>query len=60
MRDGEKVELSRDGLERRKIIELMVGRSMDQEFPEEERKSVEALTSKRLDPGKKVRDVSLK
>lgn len=61
MRDGEKVgELSRDGLERRKIIELMVGRSMDQEFPEEERKPGRVrLQVSGLTRGKKVRDVSL-
>ena len=35
MRDGEKVgELKREELDRKRIIELMVGRSMDQEFPE--------------------------
>ena len=34
MRDGERVgELGREELDRRRIIELMVGRSMDQEFP---------------------------
>jgi ABC-type sugar transport system ATPase subunit len=61
MRDGEHVgELSRNELDRRKIIELMVGRSMDQEFPIEERKPGKVrLQATGLTRGKKVRDVSL-
>jgi ABC-type sugar transport system ATPase subunit len=61
MRDGEHVgELSRNELDRREIIELMVGRSMDQEFPEEERKPGKVrLQATGLTRGKKVRDVSL-
>ena len=61
MRDGENVgELGREELERKKIIELMVGRSMDQEFPAETRNPGEVrLRVNGLTRGKKVRNVSL-
>ena len=61
MRDGEKVgELKREELDRKRIIELMVGRSMDQEFPEMRRETGKVrLRAKNLHRGKKVRGVSL-
>lgn len=61
MRDGERVgELSREELDRRRIIELMVGRSMDQEFPDHQRQLGEVrLRARNLSRGKKVRKVSL-
>ena len=61
MRDGEKVgELKREELDRKRIIELMVGRSMDQEFPEVRREIGKVrLRAIDLHRGKKVRGVSL-
>ena len=61
MRDGERVgELGREELDRRRIIELMVGRSMDQEFPVHRRQPGEVrLRARGLSKGDKVRKVSL-
>jgi len=61
MRDGERVgELSREELSRGKIIELMVGRSMDREFPSHTRNIGKVrLRVNSLRRGKKVRGVSL-
>ena len=61
MRDGERVgELGREELDRRRIIELMVGRSMDQEFPAHRRQPGEVrLRAHGLSRGDKVRKVSL-
>ena len=61
MRDGERVgELGREELDRRRIIELMVGRSMDQEFPAHRRQPGEVrLRAHELSRGDKVRKVSL-
>ena len=59
MRDGENVgELGREELERKKIIELMVERSMDQEFPAETHNREVRLRVNGLTRGKKVRNVS--
>ena len=61
MRDGERVgELSKEQLSRGKIIELMVGRSMDREFPSHTRNIGKVrLRVNSLRRGKKVRGVSL-
>ena len=61
MRDGARVgELDRDELDRKKIIEMMVGRSMDAEFPIEERVVREVrLRAKNLSRGQKVKEISL-
>ena len=61
MRDGARVgELDREELDRKKIIEMMVGRSMDAEFPAEERKVGEVrLRAKNLSRGQKVKEISL-
>ena len=61
MRDGAKVgELSRDELDRKKIIEMMVGRSMETEFPNRERSPGRVrLRARNLKRGNKVKGVSL-
>ena len=61
MRDGARVgELDRGELDRKKIIEMMVGRSMDAEFPIEERVVGEVrLRAKNLTCGQKVKEISL-
>ena len=61
MRDGAKVgELSRDELDRKKIIEMMVGRSMDTEFPNRERSPGGVrLRARNLKRGNKVKGISL-
>ena len=61
MRDGEMVgELERDELNRKRIIEMMVGRSMDAEFPDEKRSPGEVrLRAKNLTRGNKVKGISL-
>ena len=61
MRDGARVgELNRDELDRKRIIEMMVGRSMDAEFPNHERSPGEVrLRAKNLVRGNKVKGVSL-
>ena len=61
MRDGARVgELDRGELDRKKIIEMMVGRSMDAEFPIEERVVGEVrLRAKNLSCGQKVKEISL-
>ena len=61
MRDGAKVgELSRDELDRKKIIEMMVGRSMETEFPSRERSPGRVrLRARNLNRGNKVKGVSL-
>jgi len=61
MRDGARVgELDREELDRKKIIEMMVGRSMDTEFPAEERVVGEVrLRAKNLSRGQKVKEISL-
>ena len=60
MRDGARVgELNRDELDRKRIIEMMVGRSMDAEFPNHERSPGEVrLRAKNLVRGNKVNGVS--
>ena len=60
MRDGARVgELNRDELDRKRIIEMMVGRSMDAEFPNHERSPGEVrLRAKNLVRGNKVKGVS--
>ena len=61
MRDGARVgELNRDELDRKRIIEMMVGRSMDAEFPNHERSYGEVrLRAKNLIRGNKVKGISL-
>ena len=61
MRDGARVgELNRDELDRKRIIEMMVGRSMDAEFPNHERSPGEVrLRAKNLIRGNKVKGISL-
>ena len=61
MRDGARVgELSREGLDRSKIIEMMVGRKLDNEFPHQKRIPGHIrLKAKGLNYGSKVRNVSL-
>lgn len=61
MRDGERVgELSSFEMNRGKIIELMVGRSMDREFPDHVRSTGKVrLRAKSLRRGQKVKGVSL-
>ena len=61
MRDGARVgQLSRDELDRTKIIEMMVGRKLENEFPKEKRSPGEVrLKAKNLNRGQKVRNVSL-
>ena len=61
MRDGARVgELNRDKLDRKGIIEMMVGRSMDAEFPKHKRWPGEVrLRAKNLFRGNKVKGVSL-
>ena len=61
MRDGARVgELNRDKLDRKGIIEMMVGRSMDAEFPKHKRSPGEVrLRAKNLLRGNKVKGVSL-
>lgn len=61
MRDGARVgELSRDELDRKRIIKMMVGRSMDAEFPDHKRSPGKVrLCVKNISRGKKVRDISL-
>ena len=62
MRDGARVgELGREELDRAKIIEMMVGRKLENEFPKEVRTSgAVRLRAKNLNRGQKVRNVSLK
>lgn len=61
MRDGERVgELLKDQLQRKKIIELMVGRTMDQEYPENDRNPREVrLRAKSIRRGAKVKEFSI-
>ena len=60
MRDGERVgELSREELDRRRIIELMVGRSMDRGSPTTKATWRGSSAGPQFEPGKKVRKVSL-
>lgn len=61
MRDGERVgQLSRDELDRSKIIEMMVGRKLENEFPQVNRTpGAVRLKAKNLNRGRKVRNVSL-
>ena len=61
MRDGERVgQLSRDELDRSKIIEMMVGRKLENEFPPVNRTpGAVRLKAKNLNRGRKVRNVSL-
>ena len=61
MRDGERVgQLSRDELDRSKIIEMMVGRKLENEFPQVKRTpGAVRLKAKNLNRGRKVRNVSL-
>ena len=61
MRDGARVgELGREELDRAKIIEMMVGRKLENEFPKEVRTpGAVRLRSKNLNRGQKVRNVSL-
>ena len=61
MRDGARVgELGRDELDRAKIIEMMVGRNLENEFPKEVRTpGAVRLRAKNLNRGQKVRNVSL-
>lgn len=61
MRDGERVgKLSRDELDRSKIIEMMVGRNLENEFPLVKRTpGAVRLKAKNLNRGRKVRNVSL-
>lgn len=61
MRDGARVgELQRKDLDRGKIIELMVGRSMDAEFPTGKRKIGNVrLRASHLSRGNRVKGISL-
>ena len=61
MRDGARVgELGREELDRAKIIEMMVGRKLENEFPKELRTpGAVRLRAKNLNRGQKVRNVSL-
>lgn len=61
LRDGERVgELARDELDRARIIELMVGRKLENEFPETVRTPAEVrLKAVGLSRKPKVREVSL-
>jgi ABC-type sugar transport system ATPase subunit len=61
LRDGARVgELLRDELRRDRIIELMVGRPMDSEFPQNDRKvGAVRLRACNLKRGKKVKNISL-
>lgn len=61
MRDGARVgELGREELDRAKIIEMMVGRKLENEFPKEVRTPGEVrLRARNLNRGQKVRNVSL-
>lgn len=61
MRDGARVgHLSREELDRAKIIEMMVGRKLENEFPKEVREPGEVrLCAKNLNFGKKVKNISL-
>lgn len=61
MRDGARVgELDRQDLDRSKIIELMVGRSMAAEFPDERRTIGDVrLRAKNLVRGERVKGISL-
>ena len=61
MSDGERVgELLKDQLQRKKIIELMVGRTMDQEYPENDRNPGEVrLRAKSIRRGAKVKEFSI-
>jgi ABC-type sugar transport system ATPase subunit len=61
MRDGARVgELGRQDLDRSKIIELMVGRSMAAEFPDERRTIGDVrLRAKNLVRGERVKGISL-
>ena len=61
MRDGARVgELGREELDRSRIIEMMVGRKLENEFPKEVRTPGEVrLRARNLNRGQKVRNVSL-
>jgi ABC-type sugar transport system ATPase subunit len=61
LRDGARVgELQRDEMKRNRIIELMVGRAMDSEFPTEDRKVGDIrLRARNLVKGNKVKGISL-
>jgi ABC-type sugar transport system ATPase subunit len=61
LRDGARVgELQRDEMKRSRIIELMVGRAMDSEFPTEDRKVGDIrLRARNLVKGNKVKGISL-
>jgi ABC-type sugar transport system ATPase subunit len=61
LRDGARVgELLRDEMRRDRIIELMVGRPMDSEFPQNDRKvGAVRLRACNLKRGKKVKNISL-
>ena len=61
LRDGERVgELLRDEMKRNRIIELMVGRPMDSEFPTEAREVGDLrLRARNLSQGSKVKNISL-
>ena len=61
LRDGERVgELLRDEMKRNRIIELMVGRPMDSEFPTEAREVGDLrLRARNLSRGSKVKNISL-
>jgi ABC-type sugar transport system ATPase subunit len=61
MRDGARVgELCREELDRAKIIEMMVGRKLENEFPKEIRSPGEIrLRASKLNCGQKVKNISL-
>ena len=61
LRDGARVgELQRDEMKRNRIIELMVGRAMDSEFPTEDRKVGDIrLRARNLIKENKVKGISL-
>ena len=61
LRDGERVgELLRDEMKRNRIIELMVGRPMDSEFPADAREVGDLrLRARNLSRGSKVKNISL-
>ena len=60
MRDGARVgELNRDRLDRKGIIEMMVGRSMDAEFPKHKRSPGKCVCVQKILAEEKVRDISL-
>ncbi|MBT3667683.1 MAG: sugar ABC transporter ATP-binding protein [Opitutae bacterium] len=60
MRDGARVgELSKEDLDRAKIIEMMVGRKLENEFPQETRSPGRVrLRATKLNRGQKVKNIS--